>query len=62
MWPEDQLVPLLRARWPSELAETEAILEAAGISYEIVELFGGEEFEFRVPEAMLAAAREALGS
>lgn len=61
MWPEDQLVTLLRVRWPSELAETEEILETAGISYEVVELFDGEEFEFRVPETMLAAAKEALG-
>ena len=61
MWHEDQLVTLLRTRWPSELAETEEVLEASGIPYELVELFDGEEFEFRVAETMLAAAREALG-
>lgn len=61
MWPEDQLVTLLRARWPSEIAEAEEILEAAGIPYEIVELFDGDELEFRVPETMLSAARKALG-
>ena len=61
MWPEDQLVTLVRTRWPSEIAETEEILESAGIPYEIVELFDGEEFEFRVPETALSAARKALG-
>ena len=61
MWHEDQFVTLLRTRWPSELAQTEELLEASGITYELVELFDGEEFEFRVAETMLRAAREVLG-
>ena len=61
MWPEDQLVAVLRVRWPSELAEAEEILDAAGISHEVVELFDGEEFEILVPESMLSAAKDALG-
>jgi len=60
MWPEDDLVTVLRTRWPSAIAEAEELLATGGIPYELVEMFDGEEWEFRVPRSAEEAAREVL--
>ena len=60
MWPEDDVVCVLRTSWPSSIQEAEERLAAAGIPFELVELFDGEEWEFRVPRTAEEAARDVL--
>ena len=57
---DEPLVGIARLRWPSDIAEAEELLTSAGIEFELVELFDGEELELRVPAESAAAARELL--
>jgi hypothetical protein len=61
MTPEDDdLVGVLRLRWPSEIERAEELLAAAGIPFDLVEMFDGEEWDLRVPGDLAEAARELL--
>lgn len=61
MTPEDDdLVGVLRLRWPSEIDRAEELLTAAGIPFDLVEMFDGEEWDLRVPNDLAEAAREVL--